>query len=73
MANSETSFADRLQRGSSLYAALFGFTPPFAPADPLLLPAAFATFLDGLGGMNQAAATAEAEWNPATIPARRWM
>jgi hypothetical protein len=65
MANSETSFADRLQRGSSLQAALAGFAPPFAPADPLLLPAAFTTFLEGLGGMNQAVAMAEAEWKDA--------
>lgn len=62
MANSETSFADRLQRGITLQAALAGFTPAFTPADAALAPATFATFLKSLDTMNKAVATAEAEW-----------
>lgn len=62
MANSESSFADRLQRGVTLHAAIAGFTPIFAPADPAVEPAAFNTFLESLGTMNQGVALAEAEW-----------
>lgn len=62
MANTESSFADRLQRGHELQTALAGFSPAFDPADPALTPAAFAVFLTGLGTMNTAVATADADW-----------
>lgn len=49
---SEKTFADRLQRGRVMQAAIALFSPPFAPADASLLPAAFNTFLDGLDTSN---------------------
>lgn len=52
MAISETTFADRLQNGQNMQAAIAIFTPAFAPADTTLAPAAFLTFLDGLDTMN---------------------
>lgn len=62
MANTESSYADRLQRGRSMKSAVTGFAPPFAPADATLLPAAFDSFLDGLDTLNTAVTTAEADW-----------
>lgn len=62
MANTESSFSDRLQRGHELQAALAGFSPAFDPADPALAPAAFAVFLTSLGTMNTAVAAADADW-----------
>lgn len=62
MANTESSIADRLQRGRSMKSAITGFTPSFAPPDTTLLPAAFATFLDGLDTHNNWVAAAEADW-----------
>jgi hypothetical protein len=62
MSNSESSFADRLQRGRQLDAAISGFAPPFAPADATLTPEAFGDFLDELNGMNQTVAGVEADW-----------
>ncbi len=45
---SETTFGDRLQQGREMQAAIAIFSPPFAPADPTLAPAAFLAFLDAL-------------------------
>ena len=62
MANPEASFADRLQRGNQLQAAIDGFNPAFAPADADLLPPAFAQYLLDLGALNVAVAEAGADW-----------
>jgi len=62
MANPESSFADRLQRGRELQAATAGFTDPFDPVDADLAPAAFDAFLGSLDGLNIAVAEAEADW-----------
>ncbi len=62
MANAETTFADRLQRGRNMQAATAAFDPVFAPADVSLDPATFATFLDGLMTLNDAVTDAEANW-----------
>lgn len=62
MPESETSYADRLQRGRSMKSAIAGFIPPFAPPDATLLPAAFDTFLNGLNTLNTTAATKKADW-----------
>lgn len=62
MANTESSFADRLQRGRSMKSAVSGFVPPFVPPDATLLPAAFDLFLDGLDTHNTGVAAAEADW-----------
>jgi len=48
MAISESSFADRLQRGREMQVVTAGFTPAFAPIDGSLAPTPFGTFLDGL-------------------------
>lgn len=66
MANPETSYPDRLQRGREIHAATAGFAPAFAPADADLLPAAFGTFLDGLDGLNMAVADAVSDWADST-------
>ena len=52
MANTEATFADRLQMGKDLQAAIAAFSPAFAPADATLAVAAFLTFLNGLDAMN---------------------
>jgi hypothetical protein len=62
MPETERSFADRLQRGRELHAAIGGFVPPFAPADGQLTPPNFEDFLENLGGINNAVAEAEAAW-----------
>jgi hypothetical protein len=62
MSNTESSFADRLQRGRQLQSIIDGFEPDFAPADNDLTPAAFLTFLDHLDALNTAVANAEAGW-----------
>ena len=54
---SENTFADRLQRGRDMQAAIAIFTPAFAPADSSLAPTAFATFLDGLSTLHTATST----------------
>lgn len=48
MAITESTFADRLQRGREMQVATAGFSPAFAPLDASLAPAAFDTFLNGL-------------------------
>jgi len=62
MPNAETTYADRLQRGWQLHAAITTFTPILAPADVRLLPASFSTFLTSLTGLNQDVAGAEGDW-----------
>jgi hypothetical protein len=62
MANTERSYADRLQRGRELHAASSGFTPGFAPVDVSLEPDAFEEFLDGLDTLNNAVVTAVSGW-----------
>lgn len=62
MANIESSYADRLQRGREIQAATAGFSPAFAPADADLQPATFGTFLNGLDLQNTAVAAALADW-----------
>ncbi len=62
MANRETSFADRLQRGRQLNAATLGFLPVFTPADLSLATADFDLFLTNLSDLNEEIAPAEAEW-----------
>lgn len=66
MANTESSFADRLQRGRQLHAAIADFSPAFEPADPAIAPAALGEFLDELNAMNQAVTAAEADWKDST-------
>lgn len=62
MANSETTFADRQQRGREMQALTLTFVPTFAPADINLGPTPFNTFLDSLTTLNTTVATAEAVW-----------
>ena len=57
MAISETSFADRLQRGRDMQTATAVFTPAFAPADASLAAAAFLTFLDLIDVQNTTVGT----------------
>ena len=52
MANTELSYADRLQRGRDMQTATVGFSPAFAPVDSTLGAASFLTFLDGLDTLN---------------------
>ncbi len=58
MANTEQTFADRLQRGRTMQSKIAGFTPAFAPADVSLLPPAFELFLDDVEAANTVVATA---------------
>ena len=58
----EKSFADRLQRGRDIQAAIASFSPTFGPADMSLLPAPFLIFLDTIPPLNTAVANAEALW-----------
>ena len=53
MANSETSFDDRLGRSRQLHAAIASFDPAFAPMDDALRPDAFASFLDEVENLNR--------------------
>lgn len=62
MPDSERSFADRLQRGHELSAAIGGFTVAFAPADADLLPPAFGQFLLDVGALNSAVTEVGASW-----------
>lgn len=66
MANSEQSFADRLDRGNSLHAVIAGFSPAFDASDPALLPAAFQTYLGSLETANQAVTDTAADFTDAT-------
>ncbi len=54
---SETTFADRLQRGRDMQSAIALFTPPFDPADPSLAATPFGNFLDDLDDLNTSTAT----------------
>ncbi len=44
MANSERTFADRLQRGIDLQTKIFKFEPPFEPANSALNPTTSSCF-----------------------------
>src|SRR3954447_7963935 len=66
MANTEQTFADRLQRGRTMQSKTEGFAPVFAPADPTLAPATFDLFLDDVDTSNLAVATAGAAETSAT-------
>jgi len=57
MANSERSFADRLQKGRVLLAALQNMSPAFVPADAALSIGNFEAYLDSVGGANDAVAS----------------
>lgn len=52
MPNSETTFADRIQRANILKSATENFSIPFSPTDPDLGPGPFETFLIGLEAKN---------------------
>lgn len=67
MPDTERSFADRLQRGRNLHAALSGFAPAFNPPDVDLKPIPFETFLNGLDGLNSGVATALAQWQDEVV------
>jgi hypothetical protein len=62
MAQSETSFADRLQRARQIHSATLGFVPVFAPADASLAGAAFSTFLQNADTANLSVANALIDW-----------
>ncbi len=62
MANTESSFFDRLQRGQQLKAALTTFNPAFAPADDRLGTAEFSDFLDEIEALNTGVADMEMAW-----------
>jgi hypothetical protein len=57
MANTEQTFADRLQRGSTMQSKTAGFAPAFDPADATLDPVTFDTFLQSVVAANLAVAT----------------
>ena len=63
MPNTETTFADRLQNGRDLQAAIAAFSPAFAPTDATLAVAAFLTFLNGLDTMNTSTGAATAAYS----------
>ncbi len=65
MANIESSFGDRLQRGQQLHSIIASFDPAFAPPDEDLLPVEFLAFLEELDTLNEAVVDAEAEWKNA--------
>ncbi len=65
MANTESTFADRLQRGQHLHSIIASFDPAFAPPDEDLEPVEFLTFLEELDTLNEAVVDAEAEWKNA--------
>lgn len=62
MAQSETSFADRLQRARQIQAAIGSFLPAFAPADNSLASAPFLAFLLNAEAANLAVANTLADW-----------
>ncbi len=53
MANSESTFADKLGRAQNLQSAVAGYTPAFAPADVSLKPPAFKTFIESIETANE--------------------
>lgn len=64
MAISETSFADRHQRGQTMHDVIDGFTPVFAPLDPNIVAGAFQSYLNGVEQQNDAVSEAEALLSP---------
>ena len=62
MAQSETSFADRLQRARQIHSATLGCVPVFAPADASLAGAAFSTFLQNANTASLSVANALIDW-----------
>jgi hypothetical protein len=62
MAQSESSYSDRLQRARQIQAAIEGFLPPFAPADSSLAGTVFVAFLDNAEAANLAIASKLADW-----------
>ena len=66
MPQSETSYADRLQRARSIVNATKGFSPAFKPAESSLAPAAMETFVKSVEAANLAIATAMADWKETT-------
>lgn len=66
MANTETSFGDRLSRAQSMGEAIAGFVPAFAPSDATLAPAAFQATLSAIEGLNGAVAVHDAGVSSAT-------
>jgi hypothetical protein len=59
MANSERTFADRLQRGIDLQTKILKFDPPFEPANTALDPTNFKLFLDLIETRNTLVATTQ--------------
>ena len=62
MAQSETSFADRLERARQIHSATLRFVPAFAPADLSLAGAAFSTFLPNADAANLSVSNALIDW-----------
>lgn len=62
MPNTESSFADRLQRAQQLKAALPTFTPAYSPADERLGTAEFGDFLDEVAALNTRVHDMETAW-----------
>lgn len=60
MPTSESSFADRLNRGNQLQILIAGFSPVFNPADSDLTAANFANFLAQIDTLNDTISAAEA-------------
>ncbi len=73
MANTEQTFADRLQRGRTMQSKTAGFAPAFAPADASLLPPAFNLFIDDVEAANTAVASAVSAENNATTARKNLM
>ncbi len=69
MANTESTFADRLQRGRQLQAFIADFDPAFEPGQDEIMPVDFDTFLTELAALNKAVTDTEADWRT-TAPER---
>lgn len=63
MADSEKSFADRLQRGRNLQGACASFVPVFTPKDADLASAPFNNFLSTVEAKNSAAGQADGSYS----------
>ncbi len=61
MANTETTFADRLARGRLMQTTAVGFTVAFAPPDATLANGPVETFLESVKTANDTANTKAAE------------
>lgn len=66
---SESSYADRRQRGRTIVEATKTLNPPFAPADASLEPAPMELYLKKIDEVNYSIATALADWK-ATVAHR---